>query len=353
MAQQTVLVTGATGFIASHCVLKLAKAGFEIRGTMRDLSRVPSIENVLRSAAADYAGGAKINIDWFEANLNNDAGWDEAIAGCDYVLHVASPISISKPSPKYEEDFIVPAKEGTLRVLTAASKNNVKRVVVTSSVASIIYGHQDITRPFTEKDWSDPKAKECSAYARSKTYAERAAWAFMEEDQSGMELSCVNPALVFGPILEKDPGASVVVIKMLLNGHYPGVPKISFGVVDVRDVADLHLLAMTHPDAAGKRFISCDKVVWIKEVVDVLCAHLPAYSKRLPKHILPNWLIKALAPFDARIREAKYHVGKKKQIDSSLARNVLGWTSRPFDEALRASADSLLKYKLIKPLKKR
>ncbi len=348
MTQQTVLVTGATGFIASHCILKLAEAGYKIRGTTRDLSRVASIEKSLTAASDEYAGGAIINIDWFLTNLKEDKGWDEAMSGCDYVLHVASPLSLEKP--KHEDDLIIPAREGTLRVLNAASKHNIKRVVVTSSVAAIIHGHGNRDGPFTEKDWSNPNAKSCSAYSRSKTYAERAAWAFMQEDTSGMELSCVNPSVVLGPILEKDYGISVSIVKKLLNGSFPVLPKISLNLVDVRDVAALHLLAMTHANAAGERFICNEKDLWLEDIATVLRQHLPAYTKRLPKRILPNWLVKCVSPFDSRMHNIKYQLSKQNKIDSSKAKNILGWQSRPYKEAINASADSLLKFKIIKPL---
>lgn len=349
MTKQTVLVTGATGFIASHCILKLAEAGYHIRGTVRDLSRIPSIEKSLTAASDQYAGGAPINIDWFLTNLNEDKGWDEAISGCDYVLHVASPFSLE--NPKHEDDLIVPAREGTLRVLRTAAKHHVKRVVVTSSVAAIMYGHENKDRSLTEKDWSNPNAASCSAYSRSKTYAERAAWAFMEEDTSGMELSCVNPSLVLGPIIDEDYGTSVSVVKTLLNGSIPALPKISINLVDVRDVATLHLLAMTHPNAAGERFICSEKNLWIEDITTVLREHLPAHAKRLPKRIMPNWLVKCLSPFDSRMHSIKHQLGKQNNLDSSKAKKMLGWQSRSDKEAITASVNSLLKFNHIKPLK--
>jgi nucleoside-diphosphate-sugar epimerase len=247
---QTVLVTGGSGFIGSHCMLRLLAAGHQVRTTVRSLKREVEVRALLREAGVE----AGDRVTFIAADLENDAGWPEAVAGCEHVLHVASPLPPNVP--KHEDELIVPAREGTLRVLRASRNAGVKRVVLTSSFAAIGYGHEQRKTPFNETDWTDPNGGDVSAYAKSKTLAERAAWDFIAAEGGDLELSVINPVGVFGPVLGPDYSASILIVQRLMDGALPGCPQLYFGIVDVRDVADLHIRAMTHPAAKGERFLA-------------------------------------------------------------------------------------------------
>ena len=241
-----VLVTGGTGFIGAHCLVQLLAAGHETRATVRDLRRESEVRAMLRQGGAGDVGE---RLALFRADLNADAGWAEAAAGCDYVLHVASPFPSTVP--KDANELIAPARDGALRVLRAARDAGVKRVVLTSSFAAVGYGAKDRTAPFTEEDWTNLDDPSLQPYQRSKTIAERAAWDFIAREGGALELAVVNPVGVFGPVLGPDFSTSILMVKRLLDGSVPGCPDLWFGVVDVRDVADLHLKAMTDPPRAA------------------------------------------------------------------------------------------------------
>lgn len=344
--KETVLVTGGSGFIATHCIIQLAAAGYNIKATVRDLSRTERLNQIISEGLKAQNISEFSPVTWQQATLTEDEGWNAAVADCDFVLHVASPVAMEMP--KNENELITPAVEGTKRVLKAAAQAGVKRIVVTSSVAAILYGTEKVEQ-FTEADWTDVDHKSTNAYAKSKTYAEKAAWEFIENDNSGMELACVNPSLVLGPILEEDFGTSVGMIVEIMSGKYPLVPDMEFGVVDVRDVAALEILAMTHPEAAGKRFICSESSMKLKDQTDFLKELLPEYRKKMPKGIAPSWLIKILAIFQPALKSAASEVGKNRELDSSRARNLLGWQPRPAKEALQAAAESVVKFGLVKP----
>src|SRR5882724_2772611 len=243
-----VLVTGGSGFVGAHTIVQLVAAGHEVRTTVRNLNRESAVRDMLKAGGVEPGP----NLSFFAADLASDNGWPEAVAGCDYVLHVASPIPPT--APKHEDELIVPAREGTLRVLRASRDANVKRVVLTSSCGAIYYGHPPRTTPFDETSWTILNS-DLTAYVKSKAIAERAAWDFVAKEGRDLELSVVNPAGIFGPILGPDYSPSIELIKRLMDG-VPGCPRLYFGVVDVRDVADLHVRAMTHPSAKGERFIA-------------------------------------------------------------------------------------------------
>lgn len=251
---ELVLVTGATGFLGQHCILQLLAAGYEVRGTVRSLQREADVRTALRRGGAD---AAKLSL--VEADLTADAGWAEAVRNCTYVLHVASPFPLVQPDD--EDDLIRPAREGALRVLKAAAEAGVKRTVLTSSVAAVSAGHDKSGgRVFDESDWSDLEKPNVSAYEKSKTLAERAAWDFIATpDARGMELAVINPGAVLGPALSADTSSSLEIVRQLMSRALPACPHIGFPIVDVRDVASAHLAAMTRPDAAGKRFICTEK----------------------------------------------------------------------------------------------
>ena len=342
---ETVLVTGGSGFIATHCILKLAAAGYKIKSTVRNLDRVTDLNEVLNKAGSQHERLNRVEVEWTSADLTKDEGWDDAVSGCKYVLHVASPVSLDV---KDENELITPAREGTLRVLKAASKAKVERVVLTSSVAAILNGEEKSS--YDENDWTNPEAQDCSAYSKSKTYAEKAAWDFVENVDSNLELAVINPSWVLGPILESDIGSSVQSIQMLLNGALPLVPKISFGMVDVRDVADLHVLAMTSDKAPGNRFIASANTLSMPEWTRILREAIPEYKKRLPKRTAPDLLIKFLGIFSKTAGFIAEQLGRTKQLDNSKAKNLLGWDPRSGEEALIASAKSLIELNQVKAL---
>src|SRR5580704_11759998 len=279
----TVLVTGGSGFIGCHCILQLLAAGYQVRTTVRNLKRETDVRAMLKAGGAEPGD----RLSFIAADLEHDAGWSEAVAECEYVLHVASPLPASLP--KHEDELIVPAREGTLRVLRASRDAGVKRVVLTSSFAAIGYGHQPQAAPFDETSWTDVNGEGVSPYAKSKTLAERAAWDFIASQSGNLELSVVNPVGVFGPALGPDYSTSILIVEKLMDGSMPGCPRVQFGVVDVRDVADLHLRVMTHPGAKGERFLACaGDFMFILEIAKVLKQHLGPAAKRVPTRQLPD-----------------------------------------------------------------
>jgi nucleoside-diphosphate-sugar epimerase len=336
-----ILVTGGSGFVGSHVILKLLEAGHDVRTTVRNLSREAEVRATLERAGADTT-----KLSFFPADLERDAGWAEAVAGCDYVHHVASPFPPAQP--KNENELIRPAREGTLRVLRAARDAGVKRVVVTSSFAAIGYGHGQRDTPYTEADWTDPDGPSVQPYMKSKTLAERAAWDFVAREGGGMELAVVNPVGIFGPALNGDLSTSVFLVKTMLEGKMPGTPRLWLGVVDVRDVADLHLRAMTDPSAAGERFLAvAGEAMSFHEMAMVLRERLGPAGARAPKRELPDWLIRLLAIFNPLAREAVPRLGIKARASNEKARSVLGWTPRSNEESIVASAESLIELGLI------
>jgi nucleoside-diphosphate-sugar epimerase len=343
MANELVLVTGGSGFIGAHCILQLLEAGYRVRTTVRSLKREADVRAMLQSGGAAEPGN---RLAFFVADLEDDAGWPDAVAGCDYVLHVASPLPPS--TPKHEDELIIPAREGTLRVLRAASDAGVRRVVLTSSFSAIGYGHPPQSAPFTEKDWSNLN-DDVAAYPKSKTLAERAAWDFIAREGRALELSVINPVGVLGPVLGPDYSASILLVQRLMDGAMPGCPRLNFGLVDVRDVADLHLRAMTHPAAKGERFLAiAGDFVWMRDMARILKNRMGAAAKRVPTRELPNWLVRLAALRDPAIRLITPELGKPKNATSEKARRILGWTPRSNEEAIVATAQSLVQLKLLK-----
>jgi nucleoside-diphosphate-sugar epimerase len=287
-------------------------------------------------------------LSFFVADLEKDDGWPEAVAGCDYILHVASPLPPSVP--KHEDELILPAREGTLRVLRAARDAGVKRVVLTSSFAAIGYGHKQRTAPFTENDWTNLQGPDLvAAYPKSKTLAERAAWNFVAKEGGALELSVVNPVGVFGPLLGPDYSASILIVQRMMDGAMPGCPRLYFGIVDVRDVVDLHIRAMTNPAAKGERFLAVGgPFMSMLEIATVLKARMGAAGKRLPSRELPNWLVRLAALRDPAIKLILPELGKSKNATNEKAKRVLGWAPRPNEDALVATGESLVRLSLLK-----
>jgi len=338
-----VLVTGGSGFIGSHCILQLLAAGHQVRTTVRSLKREADVRALLKQGGAQPGD----RLSFVAADLQSDAGWPDAVAGCEFVLHVASPLPATVP--KDENELIVPARDGALRVLRAARNAGVKRVVLTSSFAAIGYGHEPRQQPFNETDWTNLSARDLLPYTKSKTIAERAAWDFIRSEGGALELAVVNPVGVFGPVLGSDFSTSILLIQRLMDGAIPGCPRYYIGVVDVRDVADLHLRAMTHPAAKGERFLAiAGDVMSVADMAKVLKERMGAAAKRVPTRQLPNWLVRLAALTQPAVKQILPELGKVKNATGEKARRLLGWAPRSREDAIVATAESLVRLGLLK-----
>jgi nucleoside-diphosphate-sugar epimerase len=321
-----VLVTGGSGFIASHAILQLLNAGHRVRTTVRDPKREPEVRAMLKQGSVQ----AGDRLSFFAADLQNDAGWAAAAADCDYVLHVASPFPAAVP--KHEDELIVPAREGALRVLRASRDAGVKRVVLTSSFAAIGYGHAPQSAAFDETSWSDTSGNDVTAYVKSKTLAERAAWDFTAREGGSLELSVVNPVAVFGPVLGPDYSTSVLLIQRLMSGSVPGSPRLSFGVA-----------------AKGERFLAvAGDFMLIHDIAKVLKNRMGEAGKKVPTRQLPNWLVRIAALRDPAVKQILPELGKLKNGTAEKAKRLLGWTPRSREEAIISTAESLLDLGLLK-----
>jgi dihydroflavonol-4-reductase len=334
--QETVLVTGGSGFLGGWCVAELLRRGHTVRTTVRDLSR----EAELRSRVQDLSGsgdGDRLSV--LAANLLSDDGWDRAVDGCDRVLHVASPFPLVQP--KDPDELIVPAREGTLRVLRAALQAGASRIVVTSSVAAVGGSAKGAGRPLDESAWTDLDDPTVTPYARSKTIAERAAWDLVEEMGETERLTVVNPGAILGPVGGPDRSPSLEVVQRLLNGM-PGTPRIGFNLVDVRDVADLQIRAMSDPKAGGKRLIAVRSFEWMADVAKVLRDQLGPEAPKVPKRSVPDLLVRVMGLLDPSIRSVTSQLGRKQEYTSARAEELLGWAPRPIDETIADCARSML-----------
>lgn len=332
-----VTVTGGSGFIAGWCILQLLERGHAVRATIRSLAREGEVRQTLGRMGADQA-----RLSFVAADLTSDAGWAEAMEGAGHVLHVASPIPPTLP--KNDDELVIPARDGALRALRFARDAGVKRVVMTSSTAAITYG-QDRSRPkvFTETDWTDPAHPDTSPYIRSKTIAERAAWDFMAKEGGALELAVVNPGAVLGPVMGRDFSPSIEIVKKLLRRELPACPRLGFPLVDVRDIADLHLRAMTSPAAAGERFLGAGDFYWMADIARVLKERLGDRAARVPTGVLPDWLLRLLAAFDPVTRSVVFEVGVERPVSAAKAKQVLGWAPRSNADAIVATAESLIR----------
>jgi len=344
----TVLVTGGSGFIAGHAIAQLLTAGHQVRTTVRNLKREAEVRAMLKEGGAEPGN----RLSFIAADLTQDAGWPAAVAGCDYVLHVASPLPPSVP--KNEDELIVPAREGTLRVLRTARDAGVKRVVLTSSFAAIGYGYTSATTRFNETMWTNLNGEYVAPYPKSKTLAERAAWDFMANEGGALELSVINPVGGFGQVLGPDYSASILIVQRMMDGAMPGAPKLYFGIVDVRDVADLHIRAMTHPAAKGERFVAVSgNFRSLLDMAKILKARMGSAAKRVPTRELPNWLLRIAALRDPAIKLILPELGKPKNATNEKARRLLGWNPRSNEDAIVATAESLVRLGLLKDSQKK
>jgi dihydroflavonol-4-reductase len=340
MAKPTVLITGISGFIAKHCAAEMLNAGYRVRGTVRSLQRSTQVRETL-ARSADTS-----QLEFVEADLEVDVGWNAALAGCAHVLHLASPFPAKQP--KDEQELIRPAVQGTLRVMRAAAVAGVERLVQTSSMVAVMYGYpQARTAPFTEADWTRVESPDVTAYGKSKTLAERAAREFIDQDRSGMHYSSVNPGLVLGPALDRDIGTSAEIIQMFMKGKYPGAPRMSIPCVDVRDVAKMHRLALETKAPSGGRYLAAADCLWMIEIARAIREGLGEAGRKSPTRIMPDWLVKLVGIFDPAARQAIPELGKALKVDNALTRRTLGIEFIPARESVVAMAKSLVDLKLV------
>src|SRR4051794_20542325 len=340
MAQQRVLVTGGSGFIAGHCILQLLEQGYLVRTTVRSLERETAVRAVLTDAGMTHGDA----LSFVATDLLKDEGWVEAVAACDFVLHVASPVHPGHV--ENEEDVIVPARDGTLRVLRAARDGGVRRVVLTSAFHAVSWGHPHTDHVFTEADWTVLDGPGVDAYGKSKTLAEQAAWDFVAGGP--MELTTMLPVAVMGPGMGKDvSGANHIVLRML-GGQMPVLPNLWIPIVDVRDVATAHILAMTAPGAAGERFLlSNGPALSLRQIGAVMRADLGTAARRVPTRSIADFIVRLAAPFSTELRSVVPDLGCAKRTSNENAHRLLGWTPRKPEDAVVASATSMLTKALI------
>ena len=336
--QQTVLVTGGSGFLGGWCLVELLRRGYRARATVRDLARE---QEVRASIGSQVEVGDDLTV--LEADLNEDRGWAEATEGCEYVLHVASPFP--PVQPKDPDELIAPARDGTLRVLRASVAADVKRIVVTSSVAAVrnagaADSRQD--RELTEADWTDPDNPHLTPYTRSKTIAELAAWEYMRAQGAEDRLVTVQPGAIIGPVLGRDRSYSLQAVERMLSGRMPGLPALGFSFIDVRDVAALEVEAMTAPQAAGQRLIAAGQFLWLSQVAAILREQLGPEAAKVPRRRVPSVAVRLLARFDPELRSVAGDLGRKTTYSLDNARRRVGWAPRPVEESIVDCARSLL-----------
>ena len=335
MSEQ-VLLTGISGFIAKHVALELLNAGYGVRGTIRTPSRADEVREAL-----EQAGGDTSRLSFAEADLGSDEGWAEAAQGCSYVQHVASPFPMDQPRDR--EALVPEARQGALRVLEAARAKGARRIVLTSSMVAMMYRADRPNRMVvTESDWTDAEWDRLSAYIVSKTRAERSAWEWATEHGWKKKLTVINPGLVLGPSLDSRTGTSLDLIELLLQGAYPAIPRVSFPVVDVRDLAALHVKAMLVPEAGGRRLIGAGETLSLDEVGRILREEFPDRAIKVPKRTLPDFVVRLASNFDRSLKAITPDLGVVPVAESSYVTQLTGVANRPAAEAVRAAAESIL-----------
>lgn len=335
----TILLTGISGFLAKHCAVKLLNAGYAVRGSVRRLDRVDEVRTAIRPYLSDQAALERLT--FVALDLTQDAGWGEALKDVAALMHTASPFPITQP--KNPDDLIRPAVDGTLRALRASKAAGVKRVVLTSSTVAVLGGHD--LRVRDEADWFDADGPGASPYARSKTLAERGAWAFVKDEAPDMALTVINPGFIVGPPLDSNFGSSIGVIRRFLRGKDPMLPAVGFPIVDVRDVAEMHLRALQRPATAGRRYLAVAGSMWMYDMGRILKAAYP--DRRIPTRIAPKFVLRILALFDSEIRAVLPEVGKMEQVSNVRAIAEMGMQFIAPEDALRAAAKALVDQKMV------
>lgn len=331
-----VLLTGISGFVGGHVALELLRAGYQVRGSVRDLKKADKVRDTLGKAGADLS-----RLEFVALDLTSDAGWDAAMEGVRYLQHTASPFVTREPRDR--NDLIRPAVDGTRRAVGAALRAKVERIVVTSSMAAIMYGHDKArTAPFTETDWTNLEGRGVSGYVESKTRAERAAWELVDKAGRHDDLATINPGAIFGPLLDEDPGTSVLLLKRMFDGSLPAAARVAFIVVDVRDVAAAHLAAMTSESARGKRFPMGNGTFSLMDIAAMIRKGLPDRASKLPRFEVPDWVVRLVGIVDADIRGNLNELGSVKHGDASAVRQLLGRDLISPEEATLSSARSLI-----------
>ncbi|RKG90155.1 NAD-dependent epimerase/dehydratase family protein [Corallococcus terminator] len=342
LKDDVVLVTGGSGFLGGWTVVCLLKQGYRVRTTVRSLEREAEIR---ADVATQVDPGDRLS--FVAANLLADEGWERAADGARYILHVASPMGIGEFKT---QDLIRPAREGTLRVLKAGAKAGVERVVMTSSLqAALPPADFSADAPASdERVWTDLASRDATHYTQAKTLAEQDAWAFMRQGGAGaMTLSTVLPAFIQGPMLGRDISGSLEVVARMLRGELSPLPRLGFSIVDVRDLADLHLKAMTAPGAAGERFAGSGDFLWMSDMARVLREHLGGPAAKVSTRTAPDFLVRFGALFNPEIRQLMPNLGLRRTFSTAKAERMLGWRARPATEALVASAESLVRQGLV------
>lgn len=337
---ETVLVTGGTGFVAIHCILQLLQKGYNVKATLRPIKRKEEIIDMLRNGGITSFD----KLSFVEADLTEERNWAEAAKGCNYVLHVASPIFLELP--KDENEMIRPAVKGVLNVLKAARDAGVQRVVMTSNFGAIGYSQKDPNAVITEQDWTDPNERGLSSYNKSKALAERAAWDFIAREGGKLELSVINPVAIFGPSLGPNLSSGFALLRSLVDGSMKRIPNLTMNIIDVRDVADLHIRAMTNPGAKGERFLAlAGGKISLPEMAVMLRKKMPAVTQRTSTKTLPDWAVKIAALFSARAKNIASMMKTNRNPSNEKAKRILGWQPAATNEqAIIASVESMLKF---------
>lgn len=339
LLSETVLVTGGTGFVGGWCIVELLRRGYTVRTTIRNLSK----ESAVRAAVAS-AVDANDRLSFVAADLTMDTGWDAALAGCQYVLHVASPLNVR--DAKDRDALLAPARDGTLRVLSAATKAGAKRVVMTSAATAATPPMSSPDRVSDETVWFDPN-ETVDAYRHSKRLAERAAWEYIRSHEGAISLTTVLPGAVFGPILTTDSASSTEIISRLLQGRVPANPRFGLQIVDVRDLVDLHIRAMTHPLATGERFMAVGEFLWMSDISRILREQLGEVASEVPTRTMPDWIFRTASMFDPELRSMAPRLGKMHRHTAAKAQRLLGWQSRSAVTTLVDCAESLIAAKVV------
>jgi dihydroflavonol-4-reductase len=341
-ADKTVLMTGGSGYLGGWCIAALLERGYEVRTTIRDLAREGHVRSQVEAAGVE--AGDRLTV--LAADLNADAGWVEAVAGCEYVLHTASPFPPAQP--KDPDELIAPARDGALRVIRAALDAGAERIVMTSSVAAVRGGGPPVEgSTYTDRDWTDGDDTSLTPYTRSKTIAEKAAWELVEDAGARERLAVVNPGAIIGPALSADVSYSLQLVERLLKGM-PAVPRLGFSFVDVRDVADLHVRAMEQPQAGGGRYIATDRFMWSAEVGRVLKERLGTKARKVPTRVAPDFMVRAMGLFDPGIRTIVGDLGRRSEFSNARAREELGWSPRPLEDSIAETGESLIEHGIVK-----